>query len=112
MHLQGEGSFLRRTALILAHLVMALLFFAAVALGFGYAVMRLWNAILPAVAAVHPLSYWQAVGLLVLCRILIGGFHSAHGQRRHSRHGLKCCGLQKSDSEEDRNENPSMPCDR
>jgi len=38
-------------------------------------VMGLWNAILPPVLAVRPLTYWQALGLLVLCRILFGGLH-------------------------------------
>lgn len=44
-------------------------------LGAGYVVMFLWNAILPSViVSVGALSYKQAVGLLILCRILFGGF--------------------------------------
>ena len=42
-------------------------------------VMLLWNAILPELLNVHPIGYWQAVGLLILCKILFGGF----GPRRH-----------------------------
>jgi len=38
----------------------------------GYGVMLLWNAILTDVLGVNPLSYWQAVGLLLLSRILFG----------------------------------------
>ena len=53
------------------------LFFLLVAAGaiafFGFIVMTLWNAILPPVTGVQPLSYWQAVGLLILSRILFGG---------------------------------------
>src|SRR5262245_24205751 len=41
---------------------------------FGAIVMWLWNAVLPTVAGVHPLNFWQALGLLVLCKILFGGF--------------------------------------
>jgi hypothetical protein len=37
-------------------------------------VMFLWNAILPEVVNVTPITYWQAMGLLILCRILFGGF--------------------------------------
>lgn len=37
-------------------------------------VMLLWNAILPEVTGVRPLNFWQALGLLLLCRILFGGF--------------------------------------
>lgn len=47
---------------------------AAGVLLFGLAVMLLWNAILPKVTSASPLTYWQAVGLLALSRILFGGF--------------------------------------
>lgn len=52
----------------------ALLFLAGL-LVLGGVVMWLWNAILPEVTGWRPLHYWQALGLLVLCRILFGGFH-------------------------------------
>ncbi len=40
----------------------------------GWAVQYLWNNILPPVLGVGVLTFWQAVGLLVLCRLLFGGF--------------------------------------
>ena len=40
----------------------------------GLIVMQLWNNILPGVVGVKLLSYWQAVGLLILCKILFGSF--------------------------------------
>lgn len=43
-------------------------------LGMGVVVMLLWNAILPPLLSVNHINYWQSVGLLVLCRILFGGF--------------------------------------
>lgn len=45
----------------------------------GGAVMALWNAILPEVLNAKPLSYWQALGLLLLSRILFGGFRFGGG---------------------------------
>lgn len=45
----------------------------------GGAVMALWNAILPEVLDARPLSYWQALGLLLLSRILFGGFRFGGG---------------------------------
>lgn len=56
------------------------LFIIAAALVMGAVVMLLWNAILPYLLNIKAISYWQAVGLLVLCKILFGGF----GQRRYS----------------------------
>ena len=49
-------------------------------------VMGLWNAILPAVIGVKSISLWQALGILVLSKILFGGFHGGwrgrHGKER------------------------------
>ncbi|MCF0073250.1 hypothetical protein LZD49_22410 [Dyadobacter sp. CY261] len=55
------------------------------AFGLGAIVQWLWNAILPAAANFNPISYWQAVGLFVLCKILFGSFRG----RDHHRHPPK-----------------------
>jgi hypothetical protein len=39
-----------------------------------FAVYWLWNNVLVAVVAVKPVTYWQAMGLLILSRIMLGGF--------------------------------------
>ena len=49
----------------------------------GWVVMFLWNAIIPDVTGWKPLTFWQAVGLLVLFKILFGGFGKHSG--RHSK---------------------------
>ena len=36
--------------------------------------MRLWNGILPDVIGVKVISFWQAMGILVLSKILFSGF--------------------------------------
>lgn len=59
------------------------LLFLVFAAAMGFIVMFLWNAILPAVTGVQPLNYWQAAGLLILCRILFGG----HGGGRWGKGG-------------------------
>ena len=44
-------------------------------LGVTFVVYWLWNNVLVAVVtAVRPVTYWQALGLLILFRILLGGF--------------------------------------
>jgi hypothetical protein len=50
----------------------------------GEVVMRLWNWLLPALFGFRQITFWQALGLLVLCRILFGGFHG-HGAGPGSR---------------------------
>jgi hypothetical protein len=42
-------------------------------------VMLLWNAILPDLLGVKYISFWQSAGLLVLCKILFGGFGYGRG---------------------------------
>lgn len=45
---------------------------AAIA-GFGFVVMLIWNAVIPDVFQGPTVTYWQAILLLILARILFGG---------------------------------------
>jgi uncharacterized membrane protein len=49
----------------------------------GEIVKHLWNWLLPSLFGWRQISIWQALGLLVLCRILFGGF-GMHGSNRGS----------------------------
>lgn len=64
--------------------IMFPLFFIAAALLFGAIVMGLWNAILPAVIGVKTITYLQALGILLLSKILFGGFGRRGGWGRHA----------------------------
>jgi hypothetical protein len=57
------------------------------AAGFGAVVMLLWNWLLPVMFGLATINFWQALGLLVLCRILFGSFGGRHGLNRHGMHG-------------------------
>jgi hypothetical protein len=48
-----------------------------------WVVMFLWNTILTEVTSVNPLNFWQAGGLLLLAKILFGGFGGRKGGRHH-----------------------------
>ncbi len=54
--------------------LMFLVIFIAAVTAFGFIVMSLWNAILPAVLGVTTITFWQALGILLLSKILFGGF--------------------------------------
>lgn len=43
--------------------------------------MWLWNSILPDIVGIKTITYWQAMGILVLSKILFGGFHGCKGNR-------------------------------
>lgn len=51
---------------------------AAIVAAVGWAVMTLWNLLLPSLFALPALSFTQAVGLLILIRLLFGGVRG-HG---------------------------------
>ena len=65
------------------------LMFLPLALGFialfTYFVMRLWNWLTPALFGWHAITFWQAAGLLILCKILFGGFRGRPGGHWHWR---------------------------
>lgn len=60
------------------HLVFIPLFCAAFIVVFGGCVMLLWNWLMPELFGLPTISFWQAAGLLTLCKILFGGFGGGH----------------------------------
>ena len=51
---------------------------------FTWGVMALWNNVLTEATGVHPVTYWQALGIFVLSKILFG-FGGGWGPRRGAR---------------------------
>jgi len=64
--------------------ILGILLFIAIG---GELVLHLWNWLLPPLFGWRLITFWQAVGLLALCRILFGGvsgrgFHRSNWRRR------------------------------
>jgi len=57
----------------------------AVIAGFGYVVMSLWNWLAPVAFGARTVTFWQALGLLILARILVGGLGGQNGYSSHRR---------------------------
>ena len=74
---------------------------------FGEVVMHLWNWLLPALFGWRLITFWQALGLLVLCRILFGGF-GGHGRNRRHCQGRKAENWERMTPEERENFRQSM----
>lgn len=51
--------------------------------GFGAIVMLLWNALMPDIFGLGVIGYWQALGLAVFARLLIGGFGGGSKKPKH-----------------------------
>jgi hypothetical protein len=55
---------------------------------FGFLVMSLWNWLAPAVFGLRTITFWQALGILILSKILFGGFHGRPGYGGYWRHRM------------------------
>ena len=75
--------------------LITLLFIAGLFL-LPYIVMLLWNGILPEIIGIKTITYWQAVGIFILCKLLFGGFKGGgnHHHKKHKmikKHFKNCC---------------------
>jgi len=71
-------------------------------LAFGYFVMTLWNFTLPAIFGVSTITFWQAIALFILSKILFSGFRGGWGHKPHGP-GAYWGSKWKSLSDEERN---------
>jgi MFS family permease len=59
----------------------------------GWIVQYLWNWLLPPLFGWRMITFWQALAILVLCRLLFGrwggGRHGGHGMRNRWRGGMR-----------------------
>jgi uncharacterized membrane protein len=75
---------LRKLAWIAPLAIVGMVLFVTIG---GGIVMLLWNSLLPVLFGLRAISFWQALGILVLCRILFGGFGGGSGRSRSRRSG-------------------------
>ena len=69
---------LKRLIFIAPAAILGMVVFVAIG---GEIVRQLWNWLLPPLLGLREITFWQAVGLLALCRILFGGF-GFHGSNQ------------------------------
>ena len=78
---------MRRRLIFIAPLaILGMLAFIVIG---GVIVLQLWNWLLPPLFGWHPLTFWQALGILALCRILFGGFGFRGPGRSGFRHRME-----------------------
>ena len=68
----------KKMILIAPLAILGMLLFIAIG---GVIVLALWNWLVPPLFGGPQVTFWQAIGLLALCRILFGGFRM-HGSGR------------------------------
>ncbi|HEY6248490.1 MAG TPA: hypothetical protein VI685_00940 [Candidatus Angelobacter sp.] len=78
-----------RVARIIARVIkFALMGIVALTL-FGFGVMLLWNWLMPTIFGLRLITFWQALGLVILSKIFFGSFHSHQGGRARWRRGMQ-----------------------
>jgi len=68
--------------------ILAMVIFVAVG---GKVVMDLWNYLLPSLFGWRVITFWQALGILVLCRVLFGGHGWGGSGRSNFRRRMAGC---------------------
>lgn len=69
---------------IVGWVILAAMGILALGILFGFIIMWLWNWLMPTLFGLTTITYWQAVGLFILAKILIGGCGGSH--RRSKAH--------------------------
>lgn len=79
--------------------IVGIVLFGIVAIGamailFGYILMSLWNWLMPELFDLPMITYWQAVGLFFLAKILFGfgGGNGGGGSKKSRKDGSRSCG--------------------
>ncbi len=82
MRIHGHGKEHGFRVFRIIGLVITGIFFAvAFALIFGIVVQAAWNWLMPELFGLKTVTFWQAFVLVILAKILFGGFHGRHGNR-------------------------------
>ena len=72
-HIFGRAA--RIVLMVIGGVALAVL----VAAIFGFAVMYLWNWLMPALFGLKTIGYWEALGIVLLAKLLFGNFGQHHG---------------------------------
>jgi hypothetical protein len=78
------------TKRIVSAIMKVLIFLPIAIVVFGETVLHLWNWLVPTLFHLPAISFWQALGLLVLSWILFGGLRgTGSGYRGHRRRHMQ-----------------------
>ena len=72
----------RRAARIATAAIVGVILAALFVLVFSVVVRAIWNWVMPPIFGLGTVTYWQALGLLVLAKLLFGSVHGSRGRGR------------------------------
>lgn len=71
-------------------IIFGIVFIVGLAILFGFIIMWLWNWLMPMIFGLPLLTYWQAVGVFILSKILLGGCGGFGGKDKNSSNKSNC----------------------
>lgn len=64
---------------------------AGIAILLGYIVMLLWNWLMPELFGLAEINFWMAAGIVLLARLIFGGFkHGGFHKKHHDKFSRMC----------------------
>lgn len=72
---------------IVGYVFIGVIFAIAFALVFAILVQFIWNSLMPTIFDLKTITFWQAFGIIVLAKLLFGGF-GHHDHRHKDHHGI------------------------
>jgi len=75
---------------IAAMIIFGAIFFTGLAILLGFVIMWLWNWLMPMIFGLTTLTFWEAVGVFVLFKILLGGCGGFGGKDKKTSKTSKC----------------------
>lgn len=82
-HCNVAGRFFHIIFMVIGGIALAILTAAI----FGIVVMYLWNWLMPVLFGLKTIGYWQALGLVLLAKLVFGHLGYRHGGHPHCGHG-------------------------
>jgi hypothetical protein len=76
---------------VISYIILGILGTAAMGIVFGYAIMLLWNWLMPELFGLKEITYWQGIGIFILAKFIFGfgmgggGSDSKSGKKNHER---------------------------
>ncbi|WP_298900287.1 hypothetical protein [uncultured Psychroserpens sp.] len=78
-------------------IIFGIIAITGLAILFGFVIMWLWNWLMPLIFGLPLLTYWQAVGLFILLKLLLGGCGGGGGKKSSKRSQNECKDNSKTD---------------
>ena len=89
----------KSTIEIIGMVIFGAIAITGLAILFGFILMWLWNWLMPTLFGLSTVTYWQAVGLFILFKILLGGCGSGSSSSKKSKKNWECEDDKKSKSD-------------